>query len=313
MPPMSVVDAMSDNDHNYWQKHQQPQEQQQPQQQQSQLPALLKPRRSILKNNNKNNNSKNGTEGQHTSSSNRSNHPASIMRHSSSGQHHHHRSSSNTTTPPVVGVTFSQSLDVHEICHFRDLSPEDVEATWYSTDDFDEIKKSLVVTLRLMMADKPVGDDQCTRGLEFRTPQGAKYRKRNKVEALTAVWNEQVQQWQNDVVDDEAIRRVYLEHSIKCRDAARKFGIHDEKVIRKYIKEGQTTSTTTTTSTISPTSDDNNNSSRSNTSLSSMGSSTSSTTTNPANDVNKTMPTTLLSPTTVVETISLQTCAPSAA
>jgi hypothetical protein len=136
-----------------------------------------------------------------------------------------------------ASVTFEQHVDVQEVPHWRDLPSDEVSAIWYNGEDFESIKRSLVVTLRLMIANKPVGSDQCTRGLEFRTPHGAKYRKKNKLEALTAVWNEQVVQWKDDVTDDEAIRRVYLEQSEKCRETARKFGLHDEKAAQKYLGE----------------------------------------------------------------------------
>jgi hypothetical protein len=53
-----------------------------------------------------------------------------------------------------------------------------------------------------MIANKPVGSDQCTRGLEFQSPHAAKYRKKNKLEAPIAVWNEQVAPWKDNVTDD---------------------------------------------------------------------------------------------------------------
>jgi hypothetical protein len=132
-------------------------------------------------------------------------------------------------------VTFSQNVDVQEVPHLKDLPQEEKIATWYNNQDFERIKKSLVITLRLMMAQKPVGSDQCVRGLEFRTPQGAKFRKKTKIDALTAVWNEQVAQWKENKTDDEAIRRVYVQHSLKCREAARKFGLHDEQAVQNYL------------------------------------------------------------------------------
>jgi hypothetical protein len=134
-------------------------------------------------------------------------------------------------------VTFDHNVDVREVPHLKDLPKEDVFETWYTSEDFDRIKKSLVVTLRLMVAKKPVGSDQCTRGLEFRAPQGAKLRKKNKIDALTAVWNEQVAQWKENITDDKAISRVYQEQSWKCREAARKFGLHDEKAAQAYLGE----------------------------------------------------------------------------
>jgi hypothetical protein len=154
------------------------------------------------------------------------------------GSRRKYRSNSSSSDPvEEVFVSFEQHVDVKEIPHIKDLSAEEVSAVWYNGEDFEAIKKSLVVTLRLMIASKPVGSDQCTRGLEFRTPQGAKYRKKNKLEALTAVWNEQVAQWKDNVSNDEAIRRVYVEQSKKCIETARKFGMHDERAVQKYLGE----------------------------------------------------------------------------
>jgi hypothetical protein len=132
-------------------------------------------------------------------------------------------------------VTFDSDVDVHEIPHLRDISKEEIAATWYNNEDFEEIKRAIVTTLRLMIAKKPIGSDQCSRGLEFRTPMGAKLRKKNKLEALTAVWNAQVAQWKDNITDDEAIRMVYLEQSLKCREVAIKFGVQDEKAVRGYL------------------------------------------------------------------------------
>lgn len=134
-------------------------------------------------------------------------------------------------------VTFEHNVDVREVPHRKDLRKEDILATWYNSEDFERIKKTLVVTLRLMLAKKQVGSDQCTRGLEFRTPQGAKLRKKNKLDALTAVWNEQVAQWKENITDEDAISRVYQEQSLKCRQAARKFGLQDELAAQKHIGE----------------------------------------------------------------------------
>ena len=211
----TFVDARTGTEHDW--KEQQHEREHELQNNQQQRPAEnLRPRRSILK----------------TNSSSRSIGSRSSL------------SSSSSSSTSTIGVTFSQRMDVREIRHFRDLSPEEIKDVWYANEDFDEIKKSLIGTLRLMMSKKPIldeeGDDDelhCIRGLEFRTPQGAKRRKQIKVDALTAVWNEQVKQWQNDVVDDESIRQVYLKHSDPCRMAAYKFGIQDQLAIQDYKLE----------------------------------------------------------------------------
>jgi len=133
-------------------------------------------------------------------------------------------------------VRFNTSIDVREVPHLRDLSEGETEATWFSPVEFENIKRKLVVTIRLMMAKKPIDRDQCTRGLEFRTPAGAKMRKQNKLKALTAVWNEQVAQWKDDRTDEEAISFVYQQQVLECRDIARRMAKQDEKDARSYLE-----------------------------------------------------------------------------
>lgn len=139
----------------------------------------------------------------------------------------------------VKSVSFSTSIDIREVPLLQDVPAEERAATWYSQEDFHEIKQTLVATLRLMMAKKPVGSEYSTRGLEFKTPAGVKMRKKNKISALTAVWNEQVAQWKEDRTDEEAISFVYQRQNSKCREAARKFGLHDEKAARSYYAEDE--------------------------------------------------------------------------
>jgi hypothetical protein len=129
-------------------------------------------------------------------------------------------------------VSFAKNFDVKEVPHLRDVTPEELQAAWYTAEDFDKIKKSMIVTIRLMMAGKPIGHHQCVRGLEFRTPSGAKTRKQNKLNALTAVWTEQVSQWNENKTDEFAISFVYQQQSQKCREQARRFGCHDEKAVQ---------------------------------------------------------------------------------
>lgn len=136
-------------------------------------------------------------------------------------------------------VHFSKTVDVREVPPLATLPKEEIQATWYGGEEFKIIKQSLIPTIRLMMAKKPIDKNQeCSRGLEFRTPAGAKARKANKLKALRAVWNEQVAQWKSDVSNDEAIRMVYEAESAECRAMALKLGQRDEQEARKYQNEG---------------------------------------------------------------------------
>lgn len=148
-------------------------------------------------------------------------------------------------------VCFGASIDVREVPHLKDLPDGEAVATWYTQKEFEEIKKSMITTIRLMMAKKPIGKDHCARGLEFRTPAGAKMRKQNKLKALTAVWNEQVSQWKDDRTDEEALSIVYQQEVHECRTIALRLGLQDETEARRVLDEDGSDETEADFSTIS--------------------------------------------------------------
>lgn len=131
-------------------------------------------------------------------------------------------------------VSFSSNVAVKEMQHRRDIPAEEVSATWYNNTDFAEIKKSIIVTLRCIVAKRPLGDGQCSRGLESRTPEGAKLRKVNRINALTAVWHAQVDQWESNTINEKAIASVYQVQSAICKKAAHRAAMYDEQVVRLY-------------------------------------------------------------------------------
>jgi hypothetical protein len=131
-------------------------------------------------------------------------------------------------------VSFASQVSIKEMQHRRDIPAEEVSATWYNNTDFDEIKKSIIVTLRCIVAKRQLGDCKCSRGLESRTPEGAKLRKLNRINALTAVWHSQVDFWESDTINEEAIASVYQVQSAICKKAAHRAAIYDEQVVRLY-------------------------------------------------------------------------------
>jgi hypothetical protein len=143
-----------------------------------------------------------------------------------------------TSRRRCLSVAFSPNIGVKEVPQLKDVTQEEKSAVWYAAEDYEQIKKSLIVTIRLMMAKKPMSSDHCTRGLEFRAPAGAKLRKTNKIDALTAVWNEQVKQWKDDRTDEEAISRVYQQQTQKSSMSARKMGLHDEMAVEQSLWNG---------------------------------------------------------------------------
>ena len=128
-------------------------------------------------------------------------------------------------------ISFAPSVEVREIAHLKDLSPEEVTSTWYNNSDFEVIKQSIVNTLRLVMAcRRPLDDDDhCIRGLEPRIPILAKFRKASRINCLAAVWNQQVISWQAGTINEEAIATACRAQSLTCQIIARRAAVHDEQ------------------------------------------------------------------------------------
>jgi hypothetical protein len=81
-----------------------------------------------------------------------------------------------------------------------------------------------------------VGDEHTSRGLEYRTQEGAWARYENKRDAYNSVLDEQDRQWKVDKDDDDKICEMYLKHSTKCADAAVGRALQDEHDARKVLR-----------------------------------------------------------------------------
>jgi hypothetical protein len=120
------------------------------------------------------------------------------------------------------GVKFVEERnEVYPITHLDDIPEDEVNATWYDGSEYAEIKQSYQLTIFMMEAGEQLNFvEHTSRGLEYRTQEGAWARYENKRDAYNAVLDEQDRQWQEDIDDDQKISVIYLEHSSKCAKAA---------------------------------------------------------------------------------------------
>lgn len=126
---------------------------------------------------------------------------------------------------------------VFPIQHLDDIPEDEVQATWYDSNEYSEIKQSYQLTIFLMESGETLkNDEHSSRGLEYRTQEGAWARYENKRDAYNAVLDEQDRQWQRDQDDHDEIARIYIAHSSKCAEAALKRGLDDEKVARDILR-----------------------------------------------------------------------------
>jgi hypothetical protein len=140
-------------------------------------------------------------------------------------------------------IVLAETNTVHPVEHLDEMTPEEIAAIWYDPKDYAEIKASYQLTIVKMEAalEDTEGklkfeenSEHTVRGLEYRTQTGAWARYENKRDAYNAVLDEQDRQWKIEKDDYDAISRVYMEHSIKCVQAAYQRGLEDAAIARSY-------------------------------------------------------------------------------
>ena len=164
--------------------------------------------------------------------------PVSVMRwdDSSTISSVETKPNSRRYSPISKSVRWTERDEISEIPHLDDISESVVESIWYSAQEYSEIKSSYQLTIFMMESgEKITGDDHTTRGLEYRTQEGAWARYENKRDAYNAVLDEQDRQWKVDKDDFDKLREIYLLHSTKCAQAAVVRALQDEQEIKDYM------------------------------------------------------------------------------
>lgn len=130
--------------------------------------------------------------------------------------------------------------EIHPIPHIDDMTDEEVQDIWYERSDYEKMKMSMIPLIRKMMKGEHVEENnrQTIRGLEFRTREGAIRRQHNKVEAITAVLDEQDRQIQYmGYVDDELLSKIYCEVNGHCQVEAHQLAMGDVEPARQHLAD----------------------------------------------------------------------------
>ena len=170
--------------------------------------------------------------------------PVSVMRWDDASTISSMEMKQNGKLPLAKGVKFAEKNEICPIQHLDDMSDEEVFAIWYTSKEYSEIKQAYQVTIFMMESGETItGDEHTSRGLEYRTQEGAWARYENKRDAYNAVLDEQDRQWKVDKDDYEKIRQIYLKHSTKCANAAIVRALQDERDIKDFMAEEAEAST----------------------------------------------------------------------
>ena len=127
-------------------------------------------------------------------------------------------------------LSFAPSVTVRCVQHLDDFTNEQVEATWYTPDEFKMMKRDVHITVKMMSRNERLGIDQCVRGLEHKTREGRQRRMMNQIESISAVMDEQDLQRLDGTYDDERIARVYKSYTVHCAASAHFHGLSDQRV-----------------------------------------------------------------------------------
>jgi hypothetical protein len=116
---------------------------------------------------------------------------------------------------------------------YKDYTPEEVQACWYSDEETQRIRAHFRNEIRKMKEEesKPYKDIQycSSRGLEGHTTVRAATKRRNRLLATNAVLDEQLIQWEQGIFDEHTIAEIYLQASYSCQMWANIVGQRDHR------------------------------------------------------------------------------------
>jgi hypothetical protein len=129
-------------------------------------------------------------------------------------------------------VRFSNRVLYRNIPHLNNISKQQIDSTWYTQEEYLDIKSKLELTLKSQKSGL-LGLDNCEelcfRGLEARTRQGSILRKTNQWNALEAVLHEQDRQSSLGMYSSDDVAKIYVNNSFRARCGARAKGLSDAR------------------------------------------------------------------------------------
>jgi hypothetical protein len=123
-------------------------------------------------------------------------------------------------------LSFSSTVDVHEVLHVGDFSLDEIRSSWYSHKEIKVMKKR---SKRIATQSEKENDenDYCLRGLETKTVRGSSQKRQRKSTARKAVFLEQRRQQEQGLENPEAIAEAYYDCTDYCQATAHMMGLRD--------------------------------------------------------------------------------------
>ena len=126
-------------------------------------------------------------------------------------------------------VSFGAMVATYEVMSLVDYTHEELEASWFDRDDMRRMKENARSEAKLVDSGLLVqGTDVSIRGLESRTREGIKRKRRSRMNAYAAVFFEIDYQQQEEFFNEDLIADAYFMYSESCAMTAQMIGKRDE-------------------------------------------------------------------------------------
>jgi hypothetical protein len=136
-------------------------------------------------------------------------------------------------------VTFVPVIRYKTVVHISEYSDEELDAAFYNDDELENIREESIETIEMIVSKVQLPEDHlCARGLEYKTPAGTDFRRKNKFRALQAVLQEQKVQVELGILNPEAIAESYMQSSDKCKRIAQLLAARDEEEVQAMKQAG---------------------------------------------------------------------------
>ncbi len=146
-------------------------------------------------------------------------------------------------------VSFFDQVVVFEHLNRKEISEDEHCRCWYNRAELHQINGENNATVGRMMAGSMGGKQWCSRGLEARTPTGARLRQKHRRDALGAVLEYQSLECESGVERNvDRIAQVYTSNTKQSAQVAQLMAAIDAQVVEgdRITAVAWTTTTTTT-------------------------------------------------------------------
>ena len=127
-------------------------------------------------------------------------------------------------------VGFNPILTIEDTIHIADYTPEERDATWYSTDEVKSFKAERKETAK-RIDEGDASEVECCRGAESLTIEGCQIRQESILIGINSVLDEQEMQDLDGTENPEMLAHIYRLNTQKSETLAHERGLEDEREV----------------------------------------------------------------------------------